>query len=145
VGYNGVSFREFGIEDKMFNFKIKNNPAVSTIPYVIETEGHLLEEEVFNKTALCWVNDILLVPSDRIVIEGKIPRNFPVIVHKEYGMEFRDFQSLETYGSVDILFSEAGIPDAEYSTWRITLAWDGCDLGVFPFENNPELKVLTAV
>lgn len=131
----------------MFDFTIKNHDSSVNpyAPYFIETEGHLLEEEVFNKTALCWVNKVLLVPGDRVIVEGKIPRKFSVIVHKEYGIEFREFQSLITYGSVDVLFSEAGIPNAEYSTWRIILAWDGCELGIFPFEDNSELKVLTAV
>ena len=132
----------------MFKFTVKNAQlSESHIPYKIESEGKISDEEAFDKTGLCQVNGIILIPGDRISVEGQISTEFPVAIHRKYGVEFqkKELQSVATFGSVTTLFDKAGIPNAEYSTWRITLAWDGCDLGIFPLEKNTELKILSAV
>lgn len=126
----------------MFEFTVdiaKPNPGR---PFHIKTEGEITDEEAIAKTGICTINGFHMNPGDRIVVRGPISRSFPVRVHAEWAMEFRGKRPEFFSQVLQSWFDQAGIPEAETSTWAITLDWDGCDMTLFPEPEyqRPELR-----
>lgn len=138
----------------MLEFEVRNAERKNEQPHTIDDielfsieriKGSLTPKEREDRNGFCQVNGITLCPGDLLIVEGTIPRDMYVTIHKIHGVEFQDRSLFRDIDNTADLFEKAGIEPGQSSTWRLLLAWDGCDLGIFPGERERDCSKIKTI